>query len=788
MPPADTGAATPPQRWPCGREELATARAREASLLRAAEPSLIAVHQALAGHPHVVAVTDRNGLVLRLLRSGEPEDDLHGADHVREGMSWSEQDVGRNGVGTALATGEPVVLSGADHFQESHRSWASLGVPVRDGDGTVVGAMGLALPDAEFNLHTRGWLQAVVHAVDARLAAEDRLRTAGAGLTAREQRLSMVVDALPDSVFIQDMDLRYVWTAGHTAPFRRSDCIGRTDAELLDEPDDARMLTELKRRVLRESRRTTADFAVRMGDGRRYFQATYEPARDGSGAITGLLGCMRDVTDERRMREALRESEARLRTLADSIPQLAWMADATGWIFWFNKRWFEYTGLSLAESEGWGWTRAHHPEHVARVEERIRRSWQTGEPWEDTFPLRDGAGDYRWFLSRALPIRDSEGHVVRWFGTNTDVTDQLALEHARCVSEERLRRIAESGMVGVLYWELGGRVTYANRYFLDMLGYAADNVEDGFLDWRAITPPEWQDVDEAAVAQLTARGTASPFEKEFVASDGRRVPVLLSAATFENDSASGVALVLDMTERRRAARELERLYEEAERAVRQREEVIGFVSHDLRNPLSTIAMASSLLLEPGVSTQKKSVQADVIRRAVDQMARLIQDLLDVSRLGARSFRMHTAPESPGALVEAALQLNAAAAEAAGIRLLAEVQPGLRHVRADRQRVLQVLANLLANAIAHTPTGGSIRLCADPGEGRVVFSVSDTGSGIPADELTFVFDSFWQGRRSSHGAGLGLTICKGIVEAHDGVIGVNSEVGRGTTFSFTLPTV
>jgi PAS domain S-box-containing protein len=104
------------------------------------------------------------------------------------------------------------------------------------------------------------------------------------------------------------------------------------------------------------------------------------------------------------------------------------MADSNGWIFWYNRRWFEYTGTTLEQMQGWEWRRVHHPDHVEGVVARIRRSFETGEPWEDTFPLRAADGSYRWFLSRALPIRDADGRIVRWFGTHTDVSEQKQTE------------------------------------------------------------------------------------------------------------------------------------------------------------------------------------------------------------------------------------------------------------------------------------------------------------------------------------------------------------------------
>ena len=158
-----------------------------------------------------------------------------------------------------------------------------------------------------------------------------------------------------------------------------------------------------------------------------------------------LLNVIASVTDQLDLvRRATRgEAEARERqflTLANSISQLAWMADGQGYIFWYNDRWYEYTGTTLEEMQGWGWQKVHHPDEVGRVVERIKVAFATGEPWEDTFPLRSKTGEYRWFLSRALPIFDADGKISRWFGTNTDITEQRELEQALRVSRDELER------------------------------------------------------------------------------------------------------------------------------------------------------------------------------------------------------------------------------------------------------------------------------------------------------------------------------------------------------------
>jgi len=148
----------------------------------------------------------------------------------------------------------------------------------------------------------------------------------------------------------------------------------------------------------------------------------------------------RDVTGRKRADEALRESEDRFRTMADNISQFAWTADPTGWIFWYNQRWYEYTGTTFEEMQGWGWKKVHHPDHLDRVVIKWQQAHITGEPWEDTFPLRGLDGAYRWFLSRALPVRDAEGRIIRWFGTNTDITELREAQASLLASEERLRR------------------------------------------------------------------------------------------------------------------------------------------------------------------------------------------------------------------------------------------------------------------------------------------------------------------------------------------------------------
>jgi len=146
--------------------------------------------------------------------------------------------------------------------------------------------------------------------------------------------------------------------------------------------------------------------------------------------------------EQQRADETVQEQQFHI--LVNSISQLAWMADCEGNHFWYNDRWYEYTGTTLEEMQGWGWRKVHHPDEIDRVVEHFKQAVATGQPWEDTFPLRSKTGEYRWFLSRALPIFDSEGKVVRWFGTNTDITEQRELERTLREGHDELgRRVAD---------------------------------------------------------------------------------------------------------------------------------------------------------------------------------------------------------------------------------------------------------------------------------------------------------------------------------------------------------
>ena len=234
------------------------------------------------------------------------------------------------------------------------------------------------------------------------------------------------------------------------------------------------------------------------------------------------------------------------------------------------------------------------------------------------------------------------------------------------------------------------------------------------------------------------------------------------------------------------------LHKRLQRAVRARDETVGVVAHDLRNPVSAVKMLAAALMAgdewEGLSAERRE-RVRLIREAALQMDRLIQDLLDITRVESGRLAINPQPLTTVALLAGALQTLRPLVEEAGLTLDVVVPSALPHVSADPERVGQVLSNLVGNALKFTPEGGRISVRASRDGDMVRVSVTDTGSGIAREQLTHLFDRYWEGTPSairSKGAGLGLPIAKGIVGAHGGRIWVESEPGKGSTFHFTLP--
>lgn len=391
----------------------------------------------------------------------------------------------------------------------------------------------------------------------------------------------------------------------------------------------------------------------RTGNGRLEdvnFNFVYQPSRDEAGKVEDILVHAVDVTELVRARLRAEESEEWFRTLADNMSQFAWMADARGYIFWYNRRWYDYTGTSLDEMKGWGWEKVLHPDHVARVVEKVSRCFRSGGLWEDTFPLRGKDGTYRWFLSRAIPIRDGSGKVIRWFGTHTDVTEQRLLEQ-------------------------------------------------------------------------------------------------------------------------------------------QKDDFISIASHELRTPVTSLkAYAQLVARQLRRSGDTRAVELmGRMESQLNKLTKLIGDLLDETKIQSGELALRESEFDYDELVKEIVE--EVQRTAAWHTIVCAGAPSIT-LKGDRERIGQVLTNLLTNAVKFSPQADTVVVCATLDDGAVITRVQDFGIGIPKEKVEQVFDRFFriegEGSGGYPGLGLGLYISAEIVRRHHGRIWVESEEGKGSTFAFTLP--
>ncbi len=277
-------------------------------------------------------------------------------------------------------------------------------------------------------------------------------------------------------------------------------------------PDDRARVNDEIAATLAGDGTFRSEYRVQLPDGRvHWLRTTGRVERDGAGQPVRFPGIAIDITARKSAETALDQSESIWRTMADAIPQLAWMADREGWIFWYNQRWYDYTGTTLEEMQGWGWRAVHHPEHVERVVAHVSQCFANGTPWEDTFPIRGKDGRYRWFLSRALPIRDETGAIMRWFGTNTDVTAQFEVEAALRESEAKFRTIADA--MPQMVWSTlpDGFHDYYNARWYEFTGVPTGST-DGEA-WSGMFHPD--DRERARARWRHSLETGDPYEIEY---------------------------------------------------------------------------------------------------------------------------------------------------------------------------------------------------------------------------------------------------------------------------------
>ena len=636
-------------------------------------------------------------------------------------------------------------------------------------------------------------------------------------------RVRSLFDQAPDGIFVADLDGRYtdVNEAGcRMLGFARDEILGMRITDLLP-PEDHERLWAAREEMLGRGPHLS-EWRLRRRDGR------YLPVEVSAKILPDgrWQGFVRDVSERRRHVEALRLSEERFRVSLQASPTVVFNQDRELRYTWIHNPRQPFASETVLGKTDRELLSPEDAEPLTRIKQRVL---ETGRGVREVVRTTIEGVPYHYDLT-VEPLRDGDGRLVGVTCASWDVTERRQIE-----DEQRfLAGVGEVLMRATL--DYGTTLTELAQLAVGALAdcVIVDVVDDGqvrrlrvacadpgrrhvaerlerlpidrtrpHLAHEAIEERRAVLVAEITPGYLEAR-TQGPEHAELLRGLDPRsliaVPLVARGRLL-----GAVVLVSSRSSRRYGERDLRlaeqlarvaalavdnaHLHGAAQQAIRGRDEVLGIVAHDLRSPLNTALLQCDLLeLRGGDADRRDPRPVQAIRRSALTMSRLIQDILDVSRLEAGTLAIERAGVPVPQVIDEAIEARRTAAAHAGVGLRAEVAEGLPDVHADRGRLQQVLDNLIGNAIKFTGPGGGILVEARPGPGEVVFRVADTGCGIRPDHLSHLFDRFWQGEaRDRRGAGLGLSIVRGIVEAHGGRVWVDSEVGRGTTFHFTVPT-
>ncbi len=360
------------------------------------------------------------------------------------------------------------------------------------------------------------------------------------------------------------------------------------------------------------------------------------------------LNIMMDITELKEAVQTIHESEEQFRTFADSIQNLAWIANAEGWIYWYNQRWYDYTGTTLEEMEGWGWQKVHHPNHVEKIIELTKQLWKKEEAFELTFPLRRQDGEYRWFLTRAYPVKDAKGNIERWIGTNTDINEQ-------------------------------------------------------------------------------------------------------------------------------------------QKALNEKDDFISIASHEMKTPLTTAKGYLELLLRIlSEENQTAVLYANKANQSLERLHGLVKELLDVSKIQNGKMDYNICTFNFNTMMDEAIENMQFTAKNHSLQITGN---SLRQIKGDKDRIYQVLTNLLGNAVKYSPNGGKVFIKVEEQHGEILVSVQDFGIGMSSQHLDKIFDRYYRIQEHAvyfQGLGIGLYISNDIIERHKGKMWAESVQEKGSTFYFTLP--
>jgi PAS domain S-box-containing protein len=628
----------------------------------------------------------------------------------------------------------------------------------------------------------------------------ERKRTADV-LVESEARLRGITDSAHDAILMMDpRGLISYWNpaAESTLGYGREEAIGKDLHDLL-----------VPERYHDGHRAAFPDF-LRTGRGNAVGTIVEVAARrkDGSEVDIALslsavslhgewhaIGIIRDISERKRNEEALRESEARFRIMADSCPIAIWVTDTQGGNCFANRSYRDFCGVTAAQVESGRLGETIHPDDEAGFVVAFERAIKENSPFRAEARHLRADGEWRWVESHAVPRFSASGEFLGMVGTGRDITERKQNELALRSSEEKFRQLAEN--IHEVFWITtpgGSEMLYISPAYEQVWGRTCESLLRNPKSWgESIHPGEMEKIPRMAGLQTGVE--SGEVEFRIRTPDGKEKWIRSNVFPVRDEAGQVIRIAgvsEDITERKRYEEELIRAREAAEAANRAKSCFLANMSHEIRTPMNGVIGMTQLLMGTELTDEQREY-AEVVNTSGMALLKLINDILDLSKVEARKITLENRPFDVSGTIEEVIRLLRVQAKAKGLSIRAGISPAIPPILCgDAHRLRQVLANLTSNAIKFTQRGEIALEAALESRtdslATIRFTVDDSGIGIPPDKIADIFSPFTQAdvsvTRRYGGSGLGLAICKELAELMGGAIGVTSVEGQGSTFWFT----
>ncbi|KAI3391640.1 hypothetical protein diail_7008 [Diaporthe ilicicola] len=539
--------------------------------------------------------------------------------------------------------------------------------------------------------------------------------------------------------------------------------------------------------------------------------------------LAGVISC-RDITEMVKEIDLIKARDAeRFKLICDTMPQLVWTTTPDGYHDFFNSRWYDYTGLTPEDSHGLGWKNPFHPDDMPETAKRWAHSLKTGDPYDTEYRCQSKEGEWRWHLGRALPLRNLEtGQIEKWFGTCTDVHESIETKLAARRMRQQLLSVITHANITIFTVDLDRKITMLEGALIwnadtsgqdDSKWYIGGNVDEVFNCLNSqLSEGERPDFLSAIDSILSRRSGDVVVEH---AIDGRfyRTRVLAmtgkkgkAEAPGESDIEGAIGVIMDVTEIKAKEAVLQTQAQEkqqllareaaAKEASRLKSQFLANMSHEIRTPITGVIGMAELLLDVELNEEQRDY-AENIYRSANALLTVINDILDFSKVESGRLDIEEVQFSMSVIVRDVAKMLSFAAQKRSLEFISDIAPDVADdlvVLGDPGRVRQIITNLLTNSIKFTHQGFvKLSVAKERETGEIIeirFMIQDTGIGIDEGTRKRLFQPFSQGDASTArkfgGTGLGLTICKSLLELMNGRMQLDSVVNQGTTAYFWVP--